>query len=324
MYKVLIGKVEVINNGTQSVLFNAVEKGVSIDHNCSDGRCGTCKTRVLSGTWRYNSEPLSITKKEHELGYCLTCLAIPTSDLTLELEDLSAYAVPESKTLPVKVDSLAFFGDVCELTLRFSPKEQFTYLPGQYVNLIVGDVRRSYSIAGSDGQKLKFLIRKYSGGKFSTYLFERAKVNDLLRMEGPKGTFFMRHSESPEKLIFLATGTGIAPFLPMIESWRNNPYGIKELYLYYGKRYAEEFECKVNGIQGVSYTTCLSREEQDGCEKGYVQHVALNQHQHELNKVAVYACGSEAMINEARSLFIQKGLPVQHFYADAFFASNPL
>ncbi|MDF6710468.1 FAD-binding oxidoreductase, partial [Escherichia coli] len=91
------------------------------------------------------------------------------------------------------------------------------FLPGQYVNIGVpgSGQRRSYSFSSAPGEtKISFLIKKIPGGVMSTWL-EAAKPGDKLDLQGPLGSFYLRDVQRP--LLFLAGGTGLAPFLSMLE-----------------------------------------------------------------------------------------------------------
>ena len=109
---------------------------------------------------------------------------------------------------------------VIKILLRLPPNAEFKFLPGQFIDIIgPKNVRRSYSIASTLEEhpgKLELLIRDYPNGLLSKYWFREAKVNDLLRFEGPLGTFYLRETNNPN-LIFLATGTGIAPIKSIIK-----------------------------------------------------------------------------------------------------------
>ncbi len=109
--------------------------------------------------------------------------------------------------------------------LRLPPKASFRYVAGQYLDLIgKAGLRRSYSIAnvaGADG-KLELHVRRVDNGVMSARLFDEARVGDLLRLEGPLGTFFLRDTTGLD-LVFLATGTGVAPVKAMLSQLARPP-----------------------------------------------------------------------------------------------------
>jgi CDP-4-dehydro-6-deoxyglucose reductase len=198
---------------------------------------------------------------------------------------------------------------------------------GQYVNLIKGNLSRSYSIANKSGEnsKLHFYIKKYENGLMSEYWFNQAKQNDLLRLEGPLGSFFLR--KSPKKnIVFLATGTGIAPIKSILEQIENSTedYSDKNFLLLVGARKQQDLfwtpEVKSN-IQ-FKYIPVLSRADENWTgEKGYIQDILLKQNI-DLKNAQVYACGSNQMIESVKKELTKNSLPENQFYSDAFICTN--
>jgi CDP-4-dehydro-6-deoxyglucose reductase len=310
----------------ESILEAARRQHVVLEHSCRTGRCGVCKARVQSGETvpQFNEEAL--TAQEVAAGWVLTCARSARTDVALEIEDLGRLADIEVKTLPCRVDALARLApDVVQLILRLPPTAKFTFLAGQYINLILpSGVRRSYSLASgprADG-KLELHIRAVEGGVMSAYCFGPAAVNDLLRFEGPFGTFCWR--DHPGKVIFLATGTGIAPVKAMLEELAATPgSGERPVWVYWGGRKPDDLYCELQfpGLN-LRYVPVLSQPH-DGWQgrRGYVQEVALQDHA-DLRDAAVYACGSDAMIGAAREALKSAGLPAANFHSDAFVASS--
>ena len=156
----------------------------------------------------------------------------------------------------------------------------------------------------------------------SQYWFNEVMPNDLLRIEGPKGTFFLRDREKP--LVFLATGTGIAPIKSILNNLESDSeYQQKHsIAVYWGNRFPEEFVWQSCFTKlDVSFHNVLSRPSANWAfELGYVQDIALN-HQKNLESISVYACGSNAMIQMAEQQFLAAGLSEDAFYSDAFVQS---
>jgi CDP-4-dehydro-6-deoxyglucose reductase len=197
-------------------------------------------------------------------------------------------------------------------------------LSGQYINIIKGDYKRSYSIAKtSSASNLVFFIKNYGGGKFSNYLFNEAQINDLLRIEGPIGTFFYRNSPKTN-IVFLATGTGIAPVKAILEQFEENDSEVvgKNIYLFFGGRTEEDLFWTPNFKNiNVHFVPVLSRSTADwGGATGYVQDVVLSKAIN-LSDSVVYACGSENMIQDSMALLLKNGLSEDLFYSDAFISS---
>ncbi|WP_281298239.1 FAD-binding oxidoreductase [Flavobacterium limnophilum] len=308
-----------------TLLDGAQKQSIVLDYSCKTGRCQSCKAKVVKGTSVAKMEETGLSAEEKSRGYILTCVRTPTSDLTLDVEDLSAYSLEKVKTVPSKIDFISkISSNVMELHLRIPPNASFNYLSGQYINIIKGDYKRSYSIANtSSASNLVFFIKNYEGGRFSHYLFNEAKVNDLLRIEGPIGTFFYRKTNK-KNVVFLATGTGIAPVKALLEQMDENgsEFIDKNIYLFFGGRTEEDLFWKpdLKNIK-VRFVPVLSRSHADWKgAKGHVQEAVLSE-EIDLADSVLYACGSENMIKDSRELAIANGLSEDAFYSDAFISS---
>ena len=308
-----------------TILNGAQKENITLDHSCKTGRCQSCKAKVISGTSIATVDETGLSDEDKARGYILTCVRTPLSDLTLDVEDLSTYSLEQIRTIPSKVDKITLISsNVIELQLRIPPNSSFRYLSGQYINIIKGDYKRSYSIANTHSDSnLVFFIKNYGGGRFSSYLFDEAKVNDLLRIEGPIGTFFYRKT-SKKNIVFLATGTGIAPVKAILEKFDANNSEVKDknIFLFFGGRTEEDlfWTPKFNNI-AVHFIPVLSRSSHvwEGA-KGYVQDVVLSK-EIDLSDSVLYACGSENMISDSRVLLTKNGLLEDVFYSDAFISS---
>ncbi len=313
-----------------AILDAARSAGIVLEHSCRTGRCGTCKTPVREGRTIPLFPETSLTRTEREAGMVLTCARSAAEDLHLDIEDLPGGDIP-LKTLPCRIDALERLApDVLQVRLRLPPNAALRYLAGQAIDVIGKDgLRRSYSIANApaaaDGQagKLDLHIRKVDGGAFSRYWFVDAKTNDLLRLEGPRGTFFLRDVAGLD-LVFLATGTGIAPIKAMLDDLVLRPADAqpRSIALLWGGRVRSDLYWQPEHT-GLAYTPVLSRAEAawDGA-RGHVQDVLL-QAPRDWARTVAYACGSEAMIDGARARLVAAGLAPQRFLYDAFISSAP-
>ena len=195
-------------------------------------------------------------------------------------------------------------------------------MPGQYLDLINGDVRRSYSIANApraDG-KLELQVKRVENGLMSTILFSGTKQNDLFRIEGPLGTFYYK-DDGEENIILMATGTGIGPIKALLESFSRD-IGQKNIFVVWGARFKKDFYLNVESLMGnYQLVPVLSRENLDGFFYGYVQGAVLSLGL-DLEKSSVYVCGSEVMIKDARDCLVKNGLVAKRFHSDAFVSSS--
>lgn len=311
-----------------SILDAALNAGIVLEYSCRTGRCGVCKAPVEAGeTVLLRPEDESLSTAEAAQGLILTCCRAAAGDLSLDVEPLDRLAGIEIRTMPariVSIDRLA--ADIVKVVLRTPPTSPLRFLPGQYVDVLAEGVRRSYSLANApraDGL-LELIVKRYEGGVLSRYWIERAKANDLVRLEGPLGTFFLR-DEGPTNLLFLATGTGIAPVKALLEELATDPArGARHrIDVFWGNREAESF-CwdPVDLGLDIGFHHLLSGGNATWTgRRGYVQDAALRDG-FDPADTAVYACGSNAMIASAREAMLGLGLPAKRFFADAFVSSN--
>jgi CDP-4-dehydro-6-deoxyglucose reductase len=324
MIEIKLNNVTFEASDEKTIFQNAIEQSILINHSCLTGRCSSCKAKVKGGTTKAIENELGLSDDDKSHDYILTCVRKPTSNLILDLDVIIGVNIEKPKTIPVKIQSVALIKtDVIKLVLRYPPKVYFNFLPGQYINIIKADIKRSYSIGGIDASgNLVFYIKNYENGKMSNYLFNSAKENDLLRIEGPLGSFFLREN-SLENIVFLATGTGIAPILSMLSNEVNKTsLKNKNVYLFHGGRYETDLlEKDILKEFNISYIPVLSREKRDNFFYGYVQDIVINQ-RIDLENTSVYACGSNNMIEDAKLLLLKNGLHRNQFYSDAFLESN--
>jgi CDP-4-dehydro-6-deoxyglucose reductase, E3 len=307
-----------------SIVESARNESITIDHSCLNGRCSECKVRVVSGNFVMPSTQEGLTDKEVQEGYCLSCITKPLSDM--ELEDVSFIegVLPEVKTIPAKISLLEFLSeDVVKVTLRTPLNKSLEFLAGQYIDLSVKGIKRSYSIASTPSDsEIELLIKNYNGGQFSNYLFNEAKVNDLLRIEGPKGTYILPKYIT-HNLIFISTGTGIAPNLSLIKSaLKEGKVQSSQITLIHGQRSAKEHIYSIEEIlNGVKIIKCTSRESAEGFVQGYVQD-AVKGLEIDISNSLVFACGNPQMIKELKMQMFASGLKEKNFKSDVFVPSN--
>ncbi len=313
-----------------TILDAAANAGITLPYSCKTGRCSTCRSKVVEGRTAVLFPETGLLTRDLEQGWILSCARAAETDLVLEVEALAGLPLPAARTVPCRISGIERSApDVARIRLRLPPASDFQFLPGQHIEVISrGDVRRSYSLASAAPaeQGLELHVRAVDGGAMSTYWFNEAKINDLLRLRGPQGTFFLR-DVSGLNLIFLATGTGMAPVKAMLEALvalapGSSPASVTVLW---GGRAPGDLYLDIGRTPAIHrYIPVLSRADNawEGA-RGHVQDVLLHERP-DLGNAVVYACGSDAMIRDARQGLVQAGLPERRFYSDAFVCSaNP-
>ena len=312
--------------GSNETIFLAAQKNqITINHSCLNGKCSACKAKVVSGEFNMPSNQEGLSNKEVKDGFCLLCITKPNSDLVLKDVRYFDGILPQVKNIPAKIAELKFLSnDVAKVTLRTPPNNQLKFIAGQYVNLSAKNIKRSYSIASSPSNfNLEFIIKNYPNGQFSNYLFKQARINDLIRIEGPKGMYiFPKHLE--QNVIFLSSGTGIAPNISLLKNALENEI-VKphQITLIHGQRKVSEhiYHGLINHFKDIKVIWAISRENSEGYFKGHVQDALLEQN-YDLGSTQVFACGNPNMILEARQVLLENGLSETNFKSDAFIESK--
>lgn len=311
-----------------SILDAARAQGIVLEYSCRTGRCGICKAPVEAGaTIALRPEDEGLSADEAARGIILTCCRAAAENVILDIEPLDRLAGMEIKTIPARIVSIEQLApEIVKVVLKTPPASPMRFLPGQYVDIIADGARRSYSLANAprnDGL-LEFIIKRYPGGHLSGYWFDRAQVNELLRIEGPLGTFFLR-DEAPANILFLATGTGIAPVKALLEELAADPQRASRhrIRVFWGNREPENFCWDPVGLGlDIGFHHLLSGADEGWAgQRGYVHDAAVRGGFDPADTV-VYACGSNAMIASARDLLVSLGLPARRFFSDAFVSSN--
>lgn len=313
-----------------TILQAALDAGFLLPYGCRDGACGSCKGRILEGSVDYGKvSPTTLTDTDKKAGLALFCCAKPRSDVVLESKQITHSSDIPVKKLPCRVQRLEkVASDVMILELKLPASEQFRFRAGQYIDfLLPGNRRRSFSIANAPeaATHLELHVRRIEGGTFTGQVFEQMKEKDILRFEGPLGSFFLRE-ESTKPIVLLAGGTGFAPIKSIVEHVLKA--GLKRsMILYWGARnleglYLDDLAAKWEQmLPGFKYVPVLSDMPADLGWKGRtgLVHEAVMADLPDLSAHQVYACGAPAMIEAAQADFFEKcALPREEFFADAF------
>jgi CDP-4-dehydro-6-deoxyglucose reductase len=321
-----------VNDG-ETILEAALREGFVIAYGCRNGACGTCKGRLLAGRVDYGSyQEHALPEAEKQGGMALFCRARPLTDLEIECREVGAVRDIQIRTLPCRVQKMERLApDVMLLQLKLPANERLQFLAGQYIDILMKDgARRSLSMANAphDDALLQLHLRNY-GGPFSDYVFNRMKEKDILRFEGPLGTFFLRE-DSDRPIVLVAGGTGFAPIKAIVEHALHK--GMRRaMALYWGARrradlYMHELAEQWRIAHGVRYVPVLSepRPEDGWSGRTGLVHRAVMEDFPDLSGHQVYACGAPAMVEAAHRDFTGLcRLPEDEFYSDAFTPAVP-
>ena len=314
----------------ETVLQAAMRADLMIPYGCRNGACGTCKGRLVEGSVDYGTYQASaLTDDEKRQGYALFCCARPRRDLVIEAREVRRAGDIAIKRLPCRIESIDKPApDVAIVRLKLPTNERLQYLPGQYIDFLLKDGhRRSFSIATPPHADtlLELHIRHTPGGLFTDPLFTSYRGREILRLEGPLGSFYLRE-DSDKPVIFLAGGTGFAPIKAIIEHMLFHRIP-REIVLYWGARAKRDlYLAELAGAwqtqhRNVTFIPVLSEPAPDDAWPGRtgLVHRAVLADFPDLSGYQVYACGAPAMIDAARRDFTSlRGLAPGDFYADSF------
>jgi CDP-4-dehydro-6-deoxyglucose reductase len=309
----------------ESILTAALRQEFILPYGCRNGACGTCKGKLLEGRVDYGVyQKKALTDEEKAQGKALFCQAKPLGDVVIEARTIGAAKDIQVKTLPCRVQRLQrVTDDVMLLGLKLPANERLQFLAGQYLEfLLKGGARRSFSMGNAphDDELLELHVRQVAGGQFTDHVFNKMKERDILRFEGPLGTFFLRE-DSAKPVVLVASGTGFAPIKSIIQNALHKGIA-RPMTLYWGGRRPKDLYlndlAKTWPLKYVPVISDALPEDGWSGRTGFV-HRAVMQDFPDLSGHQVYACGVPIMVDSARKDFITKcGLPEDEFYADSF------
>jgi CDP-4-dehydro-6-deoxyglucose reductase, E3 len=317
----------------EAILPAAIRQGIGLPYGCRDGACGSCKSKLLEGRVIHGAhQTKALSAAEEDAGFILTCCATPQTDCVVEARSVPGAGEYPVLKMPSRVMSLHKpTPDVAVMRLQLPANQNLQYRAGQYVEFILrSGERRSYSMANAphllgSPPAIELHLRHMPGGAFTDHVFSAMKEKDILRMEGPFGSFFLRE-ESTKPIVLLASGTGFAPIKALLEHLQHNA-STRPVVLYWGcRRKADLYQhdwCleAARTMPHLSYVPVLSEpapEDAWAGRTGFV-HQAVMADWPNLSGHQVYACGAPVMVDSAQRDFIaQCGLPVDEFFADSF------
>jgi NAD(P)H-flavin reductase/ferredoxin len=314
----------------ETVLDAAFRNGFNLVYGCREGQCSACKCFLLEGEValkRYSNFALSDTEQTN--GYSLMCRAMPEQDLVVELlhYDPDGYRLENPiRDGSATVEAIeALTHDITALTLKVGEPSDFSFLPGQYVDLHVpGDAgaRRSFSLANVPGDgRIELMIKRYPGGKLSGMLEREIEPGQQITFTGPYGAFHLRRSDRP--ILMIAAGSGMAPMLSVLRQLSSEGCERSVRFFYGARAERDLFHLELIGELGsrlpdFRFTAVLSQSGK------YVQD-AVDEYLTEtepFRNADVYMCGPPPMVEAAEEMLIRKyELDEQRIFQDKFTTS---
>jgi len=310
----------------ETVLAAGLRQGLALPFGCESGTCASCRVRLLEGRVEYREPPRALSQAERDAGYILMCQAQPLSDLELQLHQPELLEQLRPRQLPVRLlERWMLSHDVVGLSVQLPHGEPFRYLPGQYVDFLVGDGRRrsfSMACAPTPADTLEFHLRVTPNGMFAHYAQDEIAPRAILRIEGPFGALYLRE-DSTRPVVMMAGGTGFAPLKAMLEHQFRGGFS-RPFHLFWGARSRRDLylndlaEDWARQHPQLRYTPVLSEPDDDWQgERGLVHEAVLRAHPN-LTGHEVYMAGPPVMVHRGKQVFVEAGLDADHLYYDSF------
>lgn len=312
-----------------TLLRSALDAGLNLPYGCRNGACGACKCKIVAGQVHQGpADPSALPDADRAAGMVLTCCAQPLGDLVLEVHEVTSQKDIPVRTMPCRVQELRRLADdVMMLRLELPSNERLQFLAGQYIEFLLPDgKRRAFSMANAPHEDdiIDLHLRHVPGGNFTDHVFTSMKLKDILRFEGPLGTFHLREA-SKKPIVMVAGGTGFAPIKALIEHAIHN-HITRPIAFYWGARNRAELYLPDLPAQwaaahpNITYVPVLSEPTPADAwtgRTGFV-HLSVLEDFKDLSGHQAYVCGAPVMVEAAQRDFVARGLPADEFFADIF------
>jgi CDP-4-dehydro-6-deoxyglucose reductase len=306
------GQREFFVEGSDTILDAALRAGISLRYGCSNGNCGLCKARVVSGkTLPMRHFDYVFSDAEKNQGYVLLCSHTAVTDLEIEAPQIGGAQDIPGQQIATRVKKIESLGeDMALLHLQTPRTRRLQFLAGQAVTLETANgAEADYPVASCpcDDRNLQFHVRRLPGNRFADYVFKKLKNGDIVTLAGPKGEFTL-NEESPRSLIFLAHGTGFAPIKSLIEHAMARDVA-ETLHLYWasgdGEHYLNNL-CRswTDALDNFHYTPLVA----DAAQSTPALRQITVDHS-DLNGFDIYAAGPEAFLTSVKKYLRDNNFP---------------
>ena len=312
----------------ETLLDAGLREGLALRYECRNGACGLCLCTVEQGRVEHRPyQRTALPDAARARGQALMCCAVPLEDLSIEVDTPLEGAAAATGLHTARVDAMERLApDVMRVWLRLDGGQRLRFAAGQYINIVLDDgQRRAFSFANppQEDERIELHVRLIPGGRFTTHVFERMRVGDPLRFEGPLGSFVLHEGERP--ILLVAAATGFAPIKSIVEDAFRR--GVRRpMHLYWGVRTPQELYAS-ELAQGWArthpqfrFTPVVSEprpEDRWQGRTGFVHEAMLADHP-DLSGHEVYVCGSVRMVDAAIPAFLARGLDEHACFSDLF------
>jgi len=326
----------------ETLLQAALNQGIAFPHDCRAGGCGTCKCRLVKGKVKeLTDKSYLLSAEELQDNYVLACQSIPQSDVEVEVELRDAATlVPAQQSTAQITRIVPLTHDIVHLTVELEDALAFT--PGQYCELAAREgsaagVTRRYSFANvpdanGTSRRAEFFIRRVPSGRFTEWLFNEAKLGDLLDLTAPFGDFVLRESTAP--MICIAGGSGLAPVLSMLQGALQSMRRPREVTLIFGARREQDLYM-LDAIDALrrewpvsfDFVPVLADEPAGSAwtgRRGLIGDYLADAVGGGLQAYQAYLCGPPGMIDSCVNALEKAGVPESGIFFDKFLDESHL
>ena len=306
--------------GVESILEAGLRGGFALNYGCSNGNCGLCKIRVLSGeTQRIRHHDYSLTEAEKGLGYILSCCYTAVSDIALEADEANSFADIPQQNIPIRIKKIDRPNEEILIVSARTPRtNRLRFLAGQRAQLSVDHVGEStYPIASCpcDDMNLQFHIPLNPQDSIANFLDQTAKINDLVTLDGPSGSFVLDENSS-RSLIFIAQDSGYATIKGLIEHAMALDTA-EHIYLFWlaadsDSLYSNNLCRAWNDALDNFYYVPLHGDEQEKLE----QHILSQLGDSSPEEFDYYLCADNALGNRIGQFIDSNKVPANQFHFD--------
>ncbi|RQH06413.1 FAD-binding oxidoreductase [Paraburkholderia dinghuensis] len=317
----------------ENILDAAIRAEVPVLYQCRAGACASCTCKLAEGeATNIAGASSTLLASEFAEGNRLLCVTKADSDCTFQVAYSSEVGSSVAQEVSVFIDSIERIGsNVMRLTVELAEGNWLEFRPGQFMQITVPGlgVLRSYSPSSTSLTlpKMEFLVRLLPNGAMSTYLENQAQVDEVLKLKGPYGAFFLREEHKRSPHIFVAGGTGLAPIMSMIDSLRQAGGKKPPMLLSFGCAVPEalfgleDIELRQHWLPTLRTRVCVDRNATEGLHQGSPVSALKEEDVTDPNTVA-YLCGPQPMIDAATTRLIELGMKPELIFAEQFVASN--
>ena len=301
--------------GSDTLLEAALRAGVSLEYGCSNGNCGECRARLISGkVMKVRPHDYVLRQDEKDAGMILLCSCAAVNDVVIEANVAGAHDIQEQH-LEAKVKSVEVFNpDVAALHLLTPRSQRLRFLAGQSMVLSANGVNGHYAIASCpcEDRHIEIQVLRSADDIFSDTLFNSLKTNDRIELHGPYGEFVLEDS-STRPVVFVAFGVGFAPIKSLIQHSMSLDL-------------AEAMDLHWFADKAGHYQNNLCRSWADALDNfRYFPHVLGSGLEQSLTGIVaeypdierydVYSAGTTEQLQTARRMFLGQGLPEKQWHA---------